>query len=228
MKLPEKKIIGNFQQYDLKFQELDTVPSDIGRIYRTPVGDFPSVTTVLSVNGNKGLDEWRERVGDEEADRVSKEATNRGTLLHKLCEDYLRGKEISFPHSILKDHFFQIKKVLDKVEIVYANEIPLYSKVLGVAGRCECVDFFNGRLQIIDFKTSKHYKDEDHIKNYYCQASAYCYMFSELFDFTIRDFSIIITNLFENDCSVFEGSARDHLQEFVEMKNKWYEVNNYV
>ena len=58
-------------------------------------GTFPSVTTVLSSTGDKsGLDRWRKRVGEAEAKKIGEQATNRGTVMHRLLELYM-GEDLS-------------------------------------------------------------------------------------------------------------------------------------
>lgn len=170
---------------------------------------------------NPSLDEWKARVGEEEANRISSEATNRGTKIHSIFEDYMRGKEIIFPHPTIKDHFMQSKKYLDMFKVIYANEIPLYSRKLKVAGRCDCIAEINGEIHIVDFKTSKHFKDQDHIKGYQMQCSAYAFMANEMFNLNITKFVILISNLYENSSNMFFGNAKEHIKEFWEIRKAW-------
>jgi genome maintenance exonuclease 1 len=206
---------------ELEQKVITEVSTPRGRYYETPAGCFPSVTNVLSSKDNPELDAWRQRVGDEEADRISREATNRGSRMHDLFESYLRGKEISFPHPTIKEHFLQVKKELDKIELIYANEIPLYSKYLKVAGRCDCIGVVDGIIKIIDFKTSKHFKVFEQIESYRMQCAAYAFMANEIYDLKINKFSVIITNLYENASTVFEGDARESIKAFWELRQKW-------
>lgn len=213
-----------FERQELETKEITEVSTPFGRHYKTPFGTFPSVTNVLSKKDNSSLDEWRERVGAEEAERISKEATNRGSMVHDLIERYLRGEPIQFKHPTLKAHFFQIKPILDKFTIIYANEIPLYSKYLKVAGRCDCVAMLDGEVQIIDFKTSKHYKEEDQIHSYNMQCSAYSFMLKEMYGIEVNKFTIIISNMYENKYSVFEGKPKRYLRDFWELRQKWNDL----
>lgn len=210
-----------FVRHELPTFNIEELRTDNGRHYITPHGVFPSVTNVLSKKENKGLQEWRDRVGDEEADRVSKEATTRGSAVHDLFERYLKGEEIIFSHPSLQEHFMQVKKVLDKFEIIYANEIPLFSKYLKVAGRCDCVAQINGEIQIVDFKTSKHHKTDLDIHSYKMQCAAYTFMCNEIYGFEIKKFSVIISNLYENSCDVFEDDARKYIKDFWELRKQW-------
>lgn len=57
------------------------------------VGTYPSMTTILGETKDKsGIDRWRDRVGHEEADRISHLSMNRGTILHRLIELYKATK----------------------------------------------------------------------------------------------------------------------------------------
>lgn len=67
------------------------------------VGVFPSMTTILGETKDKGgLDEWRNKVGHEEADRISNLSMNRGTIMHRLIELYkgLKGTPTERLHEL--------------------------------------------------------------------------------------------------------------------------------
>lgn len=53
------------------------------------VAKLPSVTTILGETKDKsGLEKWRKRVGEKEADRISNLSMSRGTIMHRLIELY--------------------------------------------------------------------------------------------------------------------------------------------
>lgn len=217
-----------FKRSDLEFQEVETEATSLGRVYLTPAGAFPSVTTVLSAkeaDGHDFLKEWRDRVGEAEANRISSEATRRGTKFHETVEKYLKNQEIGNLDMLTKSHFMQVKKWLtDNVDEVLGNEIPLYSKLLKVAGRCDCIAVINGKLYMVDFKTSKHAKSTADIAGYRLQCSAYMYMAKEMFGLEFDGFCILISNLFENHPTIFYGDKADYknnLRQFLEVRNKW-------
>ena len=216
------KVQKTFQRKDLTFSEIHSVDTPNGRFYSTPLGVFPSVTTILSSGQEKGyLTEWRERVGEEEAAKVTKEATDRGTAVHNMIEKYLLGKEVSLVNPILRGHFLQIKKHLDSLECIYANEIPLYSKHLKVAGRCDCVAMINNEIHIVDFKTSKHQKTFEEIESSKMQCAAYTFMINEMFGLKVSKFSILLSNLYENKCDFYHGESKQYIKEFWELRKKW-------
>ena len=166
--------------YDLK-----SVTTQDGRLYETPTGQrYPSVTTVLSAYNKRAIFEWRQRVGEEQANRISRKASGRGTKLHTICENYLMNEidEVKFRTMIpdTKQLFLQLKPHLDdNIGRIYGIEQSLYSDRLKIAGRCDCIAEWNGELSIVDYKTSSWQKDEDKILNYFMQCTAYAEMFEE-------------------------------------------------
>ena len=120
---------------------------------------------------------WRKRVGEEEANRISHRASTRGTKVHEIIEKYIDNDE-NFRDGYTPDvleSFLIMKPILDGfIGTVYAQEAPLYSTHLGVAGRVDCVAEFDGQLSIIDFKTSRKKKKKDWINNYFMQEARIC------------------------------------------------------
>jgi len=168
---------------DLGYDDLDAVTSETGRLYETPDGvKYPSITTVLSILSEDGIRKWKERVGEEEAAKISYRASTRGTAVHEIIEKYIDNienfKDGYTPNIIAS--FLAVKPILDtRIRRVFAQEAPLYSKHLGVAGRVDCVAEFDGVLSIIDFKTSRKLKKKEYITNYFMQESAYAIMWEE-------------------------------------------------
>lgn len=166
--------------------ELEAKTTDTGRVYYTPSGKaYPSVTTVLGSLSKDAIDAWRKRVGEEEADRISGRASRRGEALHLTCEKYLLNEmsdlKIRSMMPNIKQLFMQLRPELDKnIGKIYAVEQPLYSDKLRIAGRVDCIAYWNGRLSIIDFKTSTKEKLEENILGYFLQCTAYAEMFEEL------------------------------------------------
>lgn len=186
----------------LKF-DLEATTSESGRVYKTPTGElYPSITTVLSEYNKKGILEWRQRVGEEAANKISRQASSRGTNLHYVCEQYLlnlmNSKRFSMMMPTTKELFFKIKPIIDEnVGKIYAIEQALYSDRLKVAGRVDCIAEWNGKLSIIDFKTSSRLKEEHYIQNYFMQCSAYAEMFGERTGIDIEQIVVLIA--VEND-----------------------------
>jgi len=167
---------------DLGYEDLNVETSESGgRRYVDPNGHkYPSVTTVLGILTEQSIREWRARVGEDEANRVSNRASARGTSVHAIVEKYLKNEDTSdyLPH--IQQSFANLKPILDsRVGSIYGIESPLYSRHLGLAGRCDCVAQFDGVPSIIDFKTSRRIKEKDKISNYFAQMSAYAIMWEE-------------------------------------------------
>lgn len=203
------------KRLDLTRETIDGV-----RIYNTPEGNFPSVTSVLGAIPNPDLDKWREAVGQEEAERISKEASSRGTRLHNAVEKYLLGEEFK-GDMIVKQHLAQLIPFLKRISTIYGLEIPLYSSKLKSAGTCDCIAKIDGIDCIIDFKTSKRVKEREDIPNYFMQAAAYSYMVKELYDFQIDNVCIMLTNLEENFGNIYFEPVKPHLRDYINVRKEF-------
>jgi genome maintenance exonuclease 1 len=191
------------------FSKLKRIDSPSGRLYETPSGkSYPSVTTVTGLHTAKSIAEWRRRVGNEEANRISARASSRGTRIHKLCEDYLRLGEAS-PDIFDAEMFGSIRELLDSIDNIHCLETPLWSDHLQVAGTVDCIAEYEGKLSVIDFKTSARIKDKKDIHNYFMQTSAYAVMFEELTGIPIGRLVILI------------GVDSENAQVFVEKRDNW-------
>ena len=105
------------------FPKLERIDSPEGRRYKTPSGKaYPSVTSVTGLHSAKGIAEWRARVGDEEANRISSRASSRGTRIHQLCEDYLKLGEV-VPDIFDAEMFNTIRPLLDDIDNIHCLEI---------------------------------------------------------------------------------------------------------
>ena len=167
------------------------------RYYLLPSGEkFKSVTTLLSERLDKSaLVKWRNSIGEEEANKIMTQATNRGTAVHNLAENYLMNvDDYTKGHMYVNvDTFKQIKKILDNhVDDIMGIEIPLYSKSLQCAGRTDLVAHFDGIPTIVDFKTSKKPKLEKYIEGYLLQSTVYSMMFEYHYKIKIPKIAIII------------------------------------
>ena len=172
-----------FEHIPVELTEMKTENRNGRREYKTPEGiNLPSITTVLSILSRESIAKWRKKVGNEEANRISHRASTRGTAVHAIIEKYINNEE-NFKDGYTPDiigSFLDLKPILDgRIGRVYAQEAPLYSNHLGVAGRVDCVADFDGKLSIIDFKTSMKPKRKDWITNYFMQESAYAIMWEE-------------------------------------------------
>jgi genome maintenance exonuclease 1 len=227
------KHIGCDIDYDL---ETETINGK--RFYKTPEGLlYPSVTTITSQHGKDKIIEWRKRVGEEEANRISTRASNRGTKVHKICENYLNNEEDyartnpAHIHKTMPDTiamFKSLQPLLDEhVNNIHALEIPLYSHHLKVAGRVDCIAEYDGKLSIIDFKTSGKLKEESWIKGYFMQCSAYAVMYEERTGIPVSQIVIMIAVDSEHP-QVFIKKRNDYIKDFISYREVYDEINNII
>lgn len=183
--------------------ELTTENIDNKRYYVLPDGvKLKSVTTVLSEKSDKtALLEWKKRIGEEQAQRITTQASIRGTSFHNIAERYILNEEDykkkEMPVNI--ESFNQIKPILDNsVDNIYGTELALYSKVLGAAGRTDLVAEYEGIPSIIDYKTSRKIKKEKWIENYFLQSTIYSMMFEYHYKIKIPQIVILMAVDHEN------------------------------
>jgi len=216
----------NHVDHGFTLEELEADTTENGRFYTTPSGEIlPSITTVLSVQNKSGLDAWRKRVGEEEANRVMNQASLRGTAVHQLAEDYVNNekdwKKGAMPANLFT--FNTIKPLLDKhLNNVWIQEAPLYSERLSVAGRVDCIAEWDGVLSIIDYKTSKRPKKREYVESYFIQEAAYAAMFLERTGVPIKQIVTVIA-VDDNEPQVYIEKAIDHLPKFIELRKKFKE-----
>ena len=196
--------------------ESQTFP-DGKRYYVTPDGKkLPSVTTVVGAQKKQAIMEWRRRVGEEVANKISKQATSRGTNVHTLCEHYLNNEPkppgVVMPDA--KEMFISLKPLLDKINNIHYQEVGLWSTQLGLAGRVDCIAEYEGVLSVIDFKTSKKLKDIKDIQDYFWQTTAYALMYEELIGQPINDL-VIIMAVQDSGPVVFKQKTQDHIEGLV-------------
>ena len=184
------------EKIDIGYETLDRRDSPDGRRYVTLDGNaYPSVTTILSIVNEEQIAKWRKRVGEEEANRVGARAATRGTQVHSIIEKYLQNdpdyKEGFLPHVV--QSLENLRPLLDKnVTKVYAQEVPLYSDHLQMAGTCDAVVEWAGVPTIVDWKTSRRPKKKANIGNYFMQLAAYAVMWEERTGMAINQTRIVM------------------------------------
>jgi ATP-dependent exoDNAse (exonuclease V) beta subunit len=175
----------NFVDVDLKVPEVEPVTQDGVRFYPIPGADkyYPSVTSITSFKNAQFFANWRNKIGEQEANKITARATQRGTAFHSITEDYIRGSlniDKYLENNPLSVRMFQsAKATLNRIDNIHCLESFLYSHYLGLAGRVDCIAEFDGELAVVDFKTSTKEKSEEHIEHYFVQETAYAAMFLE-------------------------------------------------
>jgi genome maintenance exonuclease 1 len=195
---------------ELKDLKSETFP-DGKRYYTLEDGTrLPSVTTVLGAMKKEAIMKWRKRVGEEEANRISRKATSRGTNVHTLCERYLNNEKLGDIMPDAREMFNDLVPYLDKIDNIHYQECALWSKQLGMAGRVDCIAEYEGVLSVIDFKTSKRIKTKDDIEDYFWQTTAYSLMYEEMIGRPIDNLVIIMA--VENEQPlIFKEKTEDHI-----------------
>jgi len=161
-------------------------------------------------DNKESLERWRNNIGHQVAHYITTESAKNGTAAHEIIEQYLNNKSIPDGTSLLsKAHLDQLKPLLHNIDNIRCTEIPLYSDTMKLAGTCDCIAEYNGKLSIIDFKTSRKQKKEFWILNYFLQATAYSKMYSHLTDTEIPQIIILISGE-DGSVSEFVKESKDY------------------
>lgn len=219
-----------------QFAKLEQINSPNGRRYQVPDGSkLPSVTTILDKTADKsGLDIWRERVGDEKADRIIHEAVTAGELMHSFLEDELLGREPQNKrktlHHIYADRMAHAitENAFHRISEVYGVEAQLYYPNL-YAGTTDLVGVLDGIPTIMDFKNAKKIKKKEYIIDYYLQGCSYAHAFNYLYGTNINRVAIFMATRPNDKCLVPEyGEFIIEGEEFEKYSKMWIErVEDY-
>lgn len=213
----------------LKLPELESVTQPDGkRYYVTPSGKrLPSVTTVVGAKKKQAIMEWRKRVGEEEANRISKIATGRGNRVHLLAEKYLNNEKIlwgqEMPDAV--EMFRTLIKPIHNINNIHYQEQALWSEKLGMAGRVDLIAEWSGVLSVIDFKTSKKIKTKEDIPDYFAQCTAYACMYEELVGTPI-DQIVIVMAVDNQPPLIFVEKTEDHINNLLDHITFYHKTKN--
>ena len=223
-----------FKHVDLNLPKLSRETIDGVRYYSVPDEDellrLVSITSVTSHFNKEIFVNWRKKVGNEEADRITKAATTRGTDMHTLTEHYLKNDQVLPEVPPISDFLFKISKgELNKIDNIHSLEGALYSKQLGIAGTVDCIAEYDGELSIIDFKTSKKPKPREWIEHYFVQAMGYGCMLYEMKNIAVKKL-VIIMACENGECVVYEETDKakyirllgKYIDKFVKDKLEFY------
>ena len=208
------------------FPSLQRIDTPEGRVYATPTGrKYPSVTAVTGMLNKDEFFAWRARVGEEEANRISSRAAKRGTAIHSLCEDYLYGKN---PQASMFDQqvFTSLIPHLDKIDNIHALESKLYSDHLQVAGTVDCIAEYEGRLSVIDFKTSKRIKTKEEIPGYFIQTAAYAIAFEERTGIPVSRL-VIIMGVDDDEPIIFKEKRDNWVEHFFNLREAYRKLKGH-
>ena len=208
-----------FNHYASSLLDLKTENVDGKRHYVTPDGNkYISITTLLSNLSKAGIQKWRERVGAEEANRISTKASRQGTGVHSICESYIKNEDGfldgRMPNEV--EMFQSIESLLDCIDDVHCVEGALYSDELKLAGRTDLIAEFNNQLAVIDYKTSRKIKTWEMCHSYFMQGAFYAMAYEERTGIPINN--IVIIMAVENEKPLL----------FKETKDRWIKPLNEV
>tara|TARA_B100001769_G_C22022943_1_gene549698 strand:+ start:440 stop:1120 length:681 start_codon:yes stop_codon:yes gene_type:complete len=191
-------MITNIYQYP----ELKRVDKEIGRYYIDSKNQtVPSVTTVLGKTSDKSdsIQQWRNKVGDDEADRITKQSTDIGSMVHEALENFLNEKD--WKNFSDDQNGVIANKITDKfidtgiqtISEVWGLEVGLMLDGL-YAGTADCVGKINDIPSIIDFKTSRRMKRREWIEDYFLQGCAYANAHNVMFGTEINQVVILMVD----------------------------------
>ena len=222
-----------FNHIDIELPQLERETIDGVRYYKVEDEEellrLVSITSVTSHFNKEIFVKWRKKVGEEEADKITRQATSRGTDMHSLVENYLYNRDLPSVQP-LSDFLFKISKTeLNRINNIHALEGSLYSKQLGIAGTVDCIAEYDGELSIIDFKTSKKPKPREWIEHYFVQCMAYGCMLYELTGISVKKL-VIIMACENGECVVYEERDKskyiklltEYIRKFVRDKLELY------
>jgi genome maintenance exonuclease 1 len=205
------------------YQELKRKSIDGKRLYENPWGDpVPSVTTILDKTKPKekreALNNWKQRVGEQEAQRVVTEAANTGTYMHAILEHWVKNElytgDATVQSRLMADTV--IKNIEPHITEVWGSEVNLYVPQM-YAGTTDLVGVYKGNHAIKDFKQTNKPKKVEWIEDYFLQLVAYAEAHNELHDTNICQGHVFICT---RDC---EYQQFDILPtEYNEWRNEWY------
>ena len=197
---------------------------------------LPSVTSILQATKSEedkaALENWKQRVGHKEANKIKTEASSRGTSMHSYIEDFLRGR--------INESFFEsneqyknmAKEIIDKgikgkLEEIYGMETTLrYPQKYG--GTADLVGIYQGKEAIIDFKQANKPKKVDYVQDYFLQLGAYTLAHNVVYKTNITSGVILlctVDNLFQ-DFKIEGAELLMYQNLFLGRVKKFNEMNN--
>ena len=210
------------------FQELERKEIEgLGRFYKSPKTNkwYPSITTITGHKKSEFFTNWRKNPDNERSMKISAEM---GTTVHGIIEKYL-NKDPSWNGSTMLYEKLMVNQLLpelDKIETITLQETSLWSDQARIAGRVDCIGIYEGKLSVIDFKTSKSPKQESYITNYFEQAAGYSLMYEELTSIRIDDIIILMTCC-SGDVQVFRKKTKDYILPLIDTMKSYWQIHDF-
>lgn len=209
-----------FNRIEIDLPKPIAVNTPEGRFYETPDGKrYPSVTTLMAYKSRESIAAWREKVGEEEANKISNQSATRGTKIHDLAEKYLLNEDLNTDNLSLLDMqmWKNLKTEINDIDNIHAIEDPLFSNYLRLAGRVDCIAEYKGVLSVIDFKTSRKPKRKEWIDGYFMQCSAYAIMFEEMTKIPVPQ-TVVMMTVEGDDPQVFIEKRDNYADQLLDLR----------
>ena len=214
--------MANFIQLDqTKFPNTKGMNQNGFRFYQIDGKNYPSITSILSIQKKEGLEQWRKNVGEEAAKWEMARAARRGKATHTLVEQYLKGEPQIIRDVLPVGMFRLLKPYLDQINNIHCLERIMYSHKLTLAGQVDCIAEYNGKLSVIDFKTANKERIDSWNESYYLQCTAYAIMYEELFGKQI-DQIVILQAGEDGSCNAFVKQKKEYLSQLEKAIKDFY------
>ena len=186
---------------------------------------LPSVTTIIqetqSDEKKASLANWRQKVGENEAERIKNTAAARGTLMHSFLEYYVRGDKLldlsdegqvasGMGQVIIDQGFNDLKEI-------WGSEVTLFYPGL-YAGSTDLCGIYSEHESIIDFKQTNKPKRKEWIDDYFVQLGAYAMAHDVIYN-TCVDQGVILMCSKDGFFQKFISNG----EEFTRFKHKFLE-----
>ena len=214
--------MANFVQLDQsKFPNTKGMNQNGFRFYQIDGKNYPSITSILSIQKKEGLEKWRKNVGEEAAKWEMARAARRGKATHTLVEQFLKGQPQTINDVLPNGMFRLLKPYLEQIDNIHCLEKIMFSHKLTLAGQVDCIAEYNGKLSVIDFKTANKERQESWIDNYFLQTTAYAQMYEETFGKSIDQVVILLAS---EDGSVqnFVKEKKDYMTPLMKSIDEFY------
>ena len=201
--------MANFIELDQsKFPNTKGMNQNGFRFYQIDGKNYPSITSILSIQKKEGLEKWRKNVGEEAAKWEMARAARRGKATHTLVEQFLKGQPQTINDVLPNGMFRLLKPYLEQIDNIHCLEKIMFSHKLTLAGQVDCIAEYNGKLSVIDFKTANKERIDSWNESYYLQCTAYAIMYEELFGTPI-DQIVILQAGEDGSCHSFVKQKKD-------------------
>ena len=197
--------------------------------------NFPSVTTILSTTKPQAerdrLNNWKSRVGMEEATRISTTASRRGTQTHKHIERYLLGENHICPEASLP-YWESVKPVLEEINQVRLVEGSVFHYQMSYSGKVDCVASYQGVPCVCEWKTADKPKGSiERLYEYPLQLTAYLGAVNEYYqDYDIQiNHALLVVAIPETEAEVFwfePTAVEDYWHEWEKRVAEYWQSRN--